>query len=72
MDIITRCYSHHQRYNLMYFLWLVGHIIPLCIKAMIHLLGIALGLWDFQMQLCSSADVAHCKLLDNEDLDLGG
>lgn len=55
----------------MYFWWLVGHIIPFCIKAMIHLLGIALGLWDFQMQLCSFADVAHCKLLDNEDLDLG-
>lgn len=55
----------------MYFLWLVGHIIPLCIKAVIHLLGIALDLWDFQMQLCSFADVAHCKLLDNEDLDLG-
>lgn len=24
------------------------------------------------MQLCSFADVAHCKLLDNEDLDFGG
>lgn len=47
------------------------HYSPLC-ESSVHLLRTALGLWDFQMQLCSFADVAHCKLLDNEDLDFGG